>query len=455
MSQSIIKYLKLTPCWPKIKSINQKIFQKGFQVVVAGGAVRDSLLKKIPKDIDLATSARPEEILKIFPQARGDFAKYGVAFIPLDKKQTLEITSFRSDSSYKDGRRPQFVSYSNMKEDACRRDFTVNALFYDIHKKKLIDFVKGRQDLQNKILRTVGEAKKRFEEDHLRILRAVRLAHQLEFQIDRELKQTLLLSAKKVKNVSKERVLEELVKMFSCGRMGLAIQSLKEYELFTYIFPGLNKSLIKKSLSFWNKKFSCYQDTAFIWTVLALPFFHFQEKNFESFLKSLLVPKKTIKKSLSYLKAVQTLISCESSLTEKFMALSGQKKPAFELSQSLLEIQSFKKDIRKTAIKSKKPIRLRGVKSNFTSIQRQKFITARSLNKIIQEFDKRQIQGMLPTPLVRGSDLLKLTPRPIKQNFSFLLKQALEYQMENPKAKKSEILKKLTPNNKLRGEKNN
>ena len=143
MDKNIKKQLELQANWPEVKNIIEVLSKKGFQTVVAGGAVRDALLKKIPKDLDLATSAKAEEVLKIFPSAKGEFAKYGVVFIPLKTKETLEITSFRKDVSYKDGRRPSSISYSKIEEDARRRDFTINALFYDPQKEEIIDFTGG------------------------------------------------------------------------------------------------------------------------------------------------------------------------------------------------------------------------------------------------------------------------------------------------------------------------
>ena len=160
-NKDIRKQLELKLNWPKIENVIKTLSDKGFQVVIAGGAVRDILLKKSPKDIDLATSAKAEDVLKIFPSAKGKFAKYGVVVIPLKQGERLELTSFRKDDLYKDGRRPDSISYSSMKEDAKRRDFTINALFYDSQSEEIIDFIGGLKDLQNKILRAVGKADER------------------------------------------------------------------------------------------------------------------------------------------------------------------------------------------------------------------------------------------------------------------------------------------------------
>ena len=302
-----------------------------------------------------------------------------------------------------------------MKEDAERRDFTINALFYDSQKEEIIDFVEGQKDLQNKILRTVGKAEKRFEEDQLRAIRALRFAHQLEFQIDEEIKKTIPAFAQKIKKISKERILNELVKMFSMGRIGSVVKSLKEYNVFSSVFPTLDISLkskyLKTPFDFWNKEFSFCREQAFFWAVFGLPFFYLDIKAFELFLKSLLVSSSHVKKSLSYLKAVQTLTTDQSSFTEKLQALNGWKKQVFELTNFWLKSRGLKTD---------------------------------PLNKILEEFENREQEGKLPAPLVKGSDLLKIFPELPKLKFSSVLKQAFEYQMEHPKASKSEILKNIS-----------
>ena len=415
MNKNIKKQLELIASWPEVKHIIAVLSKNGFQVVVAGGAVRDAFLNKIPKDIDLATSAKVEEVLKIFPYAKAEFAKYAVVFIPLKNKETLEITSFRKDSSYKDGRRPNSISYSSMKEDAKRRDFTINALFYDSQKEEIIDFVEGQKDLQNKVLRTVGKAEERFEEDQLRAIRALRFAHQLEFQMDEDIRKTIPAFSQKIKKISKERVLNELVKIFSVGRIGSAVKSLEEYNIFPSVFPTLDISLKRKYLKnpfdFWNREFSFCKEQAFFWAVFGLPFFYLDIKAFELFLKSLLVSSSHVKKSLSYLKAVQTLTTDQSSFTEKLQALNGQKKQVFELTSFWLKSRGLKID---------------------------------PLNKILEEFENKEQEGKLPAPLVKGSDLLSFFPELPKQKFSSILKQAFVYQIEHPKASKSEILKKIS-----------
>lgn len=410
-NQNIKNLLKQTHDWPEIKKAIDKISQKGFEVLIVGGAVRDALLNKIPKDMDLATSAKPEELLKIFPSAKGHWIKYAVVFLPLKTKNNLEIATFRKESAYKDGRRPESVSFSNKENDAQRRDFTVNALFYDPQTEQILDFVGGLKDLQNKTLRTVGKAKERFEEDHLRPFRALRLAHQLQFQIEDQTKKAISGFAVKIKQIAKERILDELTKMLSVGQIGKALKSLKEYQVFYSVFPDLknapkNKYLNKPS-DFWDQSFSFCSEPAFFWTALGLPYFYSDNKSFENFLKTHLVPSAHKKQSLSYFRAVHTLTSSSSSFTDKLLSLNRQKHVVAKLAGFWLD--SLRKN-------------------------------RKALNFILQEFEKREKKGCLPKALVTGADILQLSPTPPKPKFSLLLKKAYEYQMEQAQASSQDIL---------------
>lgn len=184
---------------------------RGFSAYFAGGCVRDFLLKMQPNDFDVATNATPDDVEKIFPKTVAVGKKFGVIVV-VDGDEQVEVATFRKDGGYQDGRRPDNVEFCGAKEDALRRDFTVNALFYDLKNRQIIDYVDGERDLKNKLLRAVGDPVIRFEEDHLRILRGIRFSAQLGFEIE-----PLTLSASKklaaqVTTVSGERIQEELTK---------------------------------------------------------------------------------------------------------------------------------------------------------------------------------------------------------------------------------------------------
>lgn len=188
------------------KAIIKKLHDAGFQGFLVGGCVRDTLLGKTPKDYDVATNARPEQVLKIFPLADKVGAHFGVVI-----EKGVEIATYRSDGDYGDGRRPDHVHFENSpREDAARRDFTVNAMFMDPFTGHILDFFGGQDDIKHKVLRAVGDPYKRFGEDHLRMLRAVRFASKLGFTIDPVTFDAMKGLAPKIKSVANERVIEEL-----------------------------------------------------------------------------------------------------------------------------------------------------------------------------------------------------------------------------------------------------
>ena len=418
MKHSIKKQLEQSSNWPEIKTIIQKISHKGFQVFVVGGAVRDALLNKKVKDIDLSSSAQPKEIEKLFPQAIAPFKKYGVVTIPLKNKTNVAIVTFRKDSRLSDGRRPQSIQYSHLKADSKRRDFTVNALYYDLKTDQVIDLVNGMKNLKEKKIKSIGRAKERFQEDHLRMLRALRFALQLDFNLDKEIKPAVFELKQNIKKISKERITKELNEMFSCKEIKVCIESLKDYGLFEFIFPDLNFKKIKNCLALYQQSFSGAQHKAFYWAVLGLADFYRDNKSFSNFVKKYPLPRPIQKKSLSYLKSVEILTNDSPSLPGKLIAFNGKHKQAYELSSALLNSKIIEKE----------------------SIRKNK---KKNLQFYWEEFKKRECEGKLPPPLVTGSDLLKITPPIKKQNFSNILEKLYHFQLKHLDIKKKCLLKEI------------
>ncbi len=216
--------------------ISRVLRERGFEAYFVGGSVRDLLLKKAPKDFDIATSATPQEIASIFKRTIPVGAQFGVMIV-LEEDTSFEVATFRSDVGYEDGRRPTAVKFTSAREDAVRRDFTVNGLFYDPVQRKVLDWVDGRKDLKKKLVRAIGVAQKRFEEDKLRMLRAVRFASVLGFKIEPKTFAAVKKMAPKISQVSAERVRDELVKMFTGPRPALALELLDKAGLLKEILP--------------------------------------------------------------------------------------------------------------------------------------------------------------------------------------------------------------------------
>ncbi len=204
----------------------------------AGGCVRDMLRGVPAKDYDIATSARPEAVQKLFPKTVAVGAHFGVICV-LEGGAQFEVATFRSDGAYIDGRHPQAVTFSSPREDAERRDFTVNGMFYDPIAAEVIDFVGGRADLERRVLRAIGDAASRFREDRLRMLRAVRFATVLGFEIDSATWDALREHAAEIHDVSAERIREELVRIFLSPNRVRGLDLLDQSGLLGQIIPAM------------------------------------------------------------------------------------------------------------------------------------------------------------------------------------------------------------------------
>ncbi len=220
--------------------IINRLHQAGFTAYFAGGCVRDQLLQLPFSDVDIATSATVDEITTLFEKTVTVGAQFGVVVVVIDQVH-VEVATFRKDGSYIDGRHPTAVERGTPEEDAARRDFTINGIFYDPLENRIIDFVGGEQDLQNKILRAIGNPIERFQEDRLRMLRAVRFALRFDLTIDEAtLKAIRSQATTLLPAVSCERIWQELEKMGSKK----SYQLLSELGLLQVILPGFSSHAI-------------------------------------------------------------------------------------------------------------------------------------------------------------------------------------------------------------------
>jgi poly(A) polymerase len=195
------------------RAIAARLRQHGHIAYFAGGCVRDIVRDVTPKDFDIATNATPEAVQQIFARTYAVGAHFGVIVVVEDNFQ-FEVATFRSDDAYVDGRHPTAVHFSSPEEDAKRRDFTINGMFYDPESDTVIDFVGGRDDLAKKLIRAIGDPAQRFQEDRLRMLRAVRFATLLDYKIDNHTWEGIVAHAPSINQISAERIREELVRIF-------------------------------------------------------------------------------------------------------------------------------------------------------------------------------------------------------------------------------------------------
>jgi poly(A) polymerase len=234
-------------------TVVQTLRQRGFQAFLVGGCVRDLLLGREPKDYDVATNATPQQVMSIFPETYAVGAQFGVVLVPVPEEHlpkdqtisshagTIEVATFRSDIGYSDGRHPDEVRFSqDPREDVARRDFTINGMLLDPEGGDVLDFVGGRKDLHDGIIRTIGEPERRFGEDKLRMLRAVRFAARFEYTIEPATFAAIRKLVHEINFVSRERVRDELTRMLTERHARRAFLLLDESGLLKEVLPEIS-----------------------------------------------------------------------------------------------------------------------------------------------------------------------------------------------------------------------
>ena len=216
-----------------------RLQKAGYEAFWVGGCVRDLLLGREPGDYDIVTSALPEQIEELFTRTIPVGRKFGVLVV-IEGQNQFQVATFRAESDYRDGRHPERVSFGNAAADARRRDFTINGLFYDPIGKKLHDWVEGEPDLKARLIRTIGPPLERFGEDHLRLLRAVRLAAQLQFEIEAGTLEAIKNIAPKIQDISAERIRDELLKLFQPPHAERGLVLLEQSGLLEQVLPEIH-----------------------------------------------------------------------------------------------------------------------------------------------------------------------------------------------------------------------
>ncbi|NGX60790.1 MAG: CCA-adding enzyme [Chlamydiae bacterium] len=228
------------------KQICERLFEAGYTAYFAGGWVRDRLLGRESDEIDIATSAPPEVIQDLFPKTLAVGAQFGVIVVVLER-HSFEVTTFRKDHPYFDGRHPEGVDYSTPEKDAERRDFTINGMFFDPLTESFYDYVEGKEDLKKGIIRAIGDPEKRFAEDRLRMIRAVRFAARFDFTIEKETENAIERHASTLlPAVSVERIWQEWGKMSAYSHFNKAIRTLHRLGLLPTIFPSLKEVTVEE-----------------------------------------------------------------------------------------------------------------------------------------------------------------------------------------------------------------
>ena len=406
MQQQLEVIFKKNPLWGKVSSILAQCQKKGYQSVIAGGAVRDGLLGKTPKDFDIATSAHPDQILSLFPYAKAVGKSFGVMWLPIGKWRGVEIATFRKDGSYLDGRHPSSVEFCQIEEDAQRRDFTINALYYDAHENKILDFVQGVEDLSSKIIRTVGSSEKRFAEDQLRILRAVRFAVATGFSIEDQTLLHMMQFTPQLKRISKERVLDELNKTFKHGCFTDTVKYLQKINFLTLlhpVWPSGHHAIwdignLNKPLYFW-------------WSLLFAPIVFRNKDLLESLLKNsiLCFSNQSVSQIKRFFSFYSSICNQNVRVGKKLRLLDQEEGSVYtELTEHIQKCQSSSID----------------------------------LQGLVDLYHSKAVDGQLPKPWLDGDDLIQkgIQKGPV---FSTLLEKIYDDQLEDLCQSREEALSQL------------
>ncbi len=232
----------------EVSRITKRLKESSFEAYLVGGCVRDLFLGREPKDWDVTTNAKPEDIVRIFEKTfyENEYGTVGVVDETVSDKtlQIIEVTPYRKEGQYTDKRRPDFVSFeATLEDDLARRDFTINAVALDCEKNVVVDPFSGRTDMQKGIIRTVGEAEDRFEEDGLRIMRAVRIYSELGFKIDPQTKEALIKKAPLLEHIAKERIRDEFSRIIMSQDPLKGLEMCRELGILSFIAPELTSTI--------------------------------------------------------------------------------------------------------------------------------------------------------------------------------------------------------------------
>lgn len=437
----------------EVINISQVLSHAGFENFLIGGCVRDLIIGKIPKDWDITTSAKPEEIIKLFPKTffENNFGTVGVVDENTKDEtlRTVEVTPYRLESGYSDFRRPDKVAWGKtIEDDLSRRDLTINAIAYNIETEELLDLFSGQEDIKKKIIRTVGNPLERFGEDALRMLRALRLASELNFAIENETQNAIEKNANLLKHISKERIRDELIKIINSDEPALALDLAARLGLLKYISVEFEKGIgmeqnqahaytvwehLLRSLNHAaNKRFPFHVRLAAFIHDVAKPHTRAWKNNQWTFYGHEVVGARMSKKILEDLRFPKETIEKTVKLVRWHMFFSDTEKITLsavrrivrnvgvDLIWDLVDLRTA--DRIGTGRPKETPYRLRKYKSMIDEVLRDP-ISVKQL-------------------ALNGGDIMRLTNISPSPNIGFILEILLSEVLDNPKLNTGEILEK-------------
>ncbi|MGL5650086.1 MAG: CCA tRNA nucleotidyltransferase [Clostridium sp.] len=396
----------------KVQFIIDTFYKNGFEAFIVGGCIRDTLLGVEPRDYDIATSCLPEDTIKLFNKTIPTGLKHGTITVVIDK-ENFEITTYRTESTYLNNRRPESVNFvKNIKEDLSRRDFTINAFAYN-SKEGLLDFFNGQQDLNNKIIRSVGDSNIRFNEDALRMLRAIRFSSQLNFNIENNTFNNIIKNKDLISNISFERIRDELSKILTSNNPEKGLLNLLNSGLLLKILPEF-KNVTNDNL---KKAFSLVQNTPNLLVVkLSALLYNFDNNLVKALLTRLRFENKIIKEVLILTKEALNIIKNPTSPTVKrfinhisleymkdLFSLQNTIILTFQNSNELLNNLDKTKEIYEYILLSKEPLSIKDLNITGKDLIKDLNITP---GKKVGEILNSLLELVLDNPSLNTSNIL-------------------------------------------------
>jgi poly(A) polymerase len=429
--------VSLVPKEIAARKIVEKLVRNGYQALYAGGYVRDMLLGlEAGGDVDIATNASPETITGLFPRTVSVGEQFGVTVVVCEGVP-FEVATFRSDQGIADGRHPGHVVFTDAREDALRRDFTINGMFFDPLSNQVLDYVGGREDLQKKVVRAIGDPALRFEEDYLRLVRAIRFAARFEFTIEDATWNAIAAKKEGIRRISAERILQELDKMLTGPHPDRAIELLHRSGLLAIILPEVETlSGVKQPEKFHPegdvfvhtiKALSLLSSPSLIlaWSVLLHDIGKpptMQVTDRIRFHNHNLVGARMAEELLRRLKAPVALIEAVTACIENHMNFMNVTK---------MRLSTLKKFLSRPTLEDELELHRVDCLASHGDIENYHFLKRKQT--------ELPVHVIKPEPLLRGQDLidLGLKPGPV---FGTLLKEAYDLQLEDAFADKEAAL---------------
>ncbi len=421
--------------------IVKQLIKHGFQAYFAGGVVRDMVMgNRSPGDIDIATDATPQSIAKIFPQTIKVGEQFGVMIV-VEKGVPFEVATFRSDIGIFDGRHPAAIAYTDAREDALRRDFTINGLFFDPISNQLIDYVGGVKDIEQKIIRAIGDPELRFREDYLRMLRAIRFSARFSFKIEECTWSAIKKYSPQIINISAERIFVEIDKILRQGNADIAVLLMRDCGLLRIILPEIADLIGVDQPEKYHPEGDVFTHTilalrllkpscssVLAWSVLLHDIGKPSTKSVSDrirFNNHDRVGAEMAREILRRLRASNSLIKGVEACIENHMNFKNVKQMRLATLKKMLSRETIDDELELHRIDC---LASHGILDNYNYlIQKRKMIASDQLK---------------PQPYINGKDLIEmgLKPGPV---FGKLLSEIYELQLEEKIRNRDEALKKL------------